>query len=264
MESKIRYDTRTLKNKEKMDDLEIIVLAGGKGTRMGAEIPKALTDVGGKPMISYVLDAIAGVYRHESVIVVGFQSDKVIATLGESRRYALQKEQRGTGHAVHAALSHVRPDAKHVLVLYCDHPLINTDTIRALYNQHIGNTSPITLATVKVSDFNEWRALFFDFGRIIRDTYGSIIKITEKKDATEEEKKITEVNPSYFCFDAAWLRDKINKITTDNTQGEYYLTDLVALAQQDGHKLNSLEIPAREALGVNTKEQLAMVLDFLH
>ncbi|MDB5259307.1 MAG: glmU, partial [Candidatus Taylorbacteria bacterium] len=92
---------------------------------------------------------------------------------------------------------------------------------------------------------------------------GSIVKIVERKDATEAEKAITELNPSYFCFDADWLRDRIEKIGTKNAQGEYYLTDLIGMAQQEGHKLHSHEIPAHEALGVNTPEQLEMVLGFI-
>lgn len=246
-----------------MDDLEIIILAGGKGTRMGGDMPKVLTNVGGRPLVSYLLDAVAKVHTHEPIIVVGYQSEKVMEVLGSTRRYAVQKEQKGTGHAVRVALGHIRPEAKHVIVLYGDQPLINSDTIQAIYRQHKVNSSPLTLATVSVPDFGEWRGAFFDFGRIIRDASGSIIKITEKKDATDVEKKISEVNPSYFCFDANWLREKIGQITTNNAQGEYYLTDLVSLAQLDGYKLNSQEISAHEALGVNTKEQLDAVLKFL-
>jgi bifunctional UDP-N-acetylglucosamine pyrophosphorylase / glucosamine-1-phosphate N-acetyltransferase len=256
-----------------MNDLDIIILAGGKGTRMGGDNPKVLTEVAGRPMLSYIFDTVRTVHPHPPVVVVGYQAEKVMNTFAKDLRYALQKEQRGTGHAVQVALEHVRPDAKYIFVMYGDHPLVKPDTVRAIYEKHIeqkklwsptrSEASPITMATVRLQDFEDWRKQFHDFGRIIRDTLGSIVKIVEKKDASEAEKAITEVNPSYLCFDAKWLSERIKDLGCTNAQGEYYLTDLIGIAQQEGHFLNSLEIPPEEALGVNTPEQLQVVLGLL-
>jgi bifunctional UDP-N-acetylglucosamine pyrophosphorylase/glucosamine-1-phosphate N-acetyltransferase len=115
------------------------------------------------------------------------------------------------------------------------------------------------MATVKVDSFEGWKKAFFDFGRIIRDAAGKIVANVEKKDTTDEQKLITEVNPVYFCVDSAWLWKSLSEITPNNAQGEYYLTDLVKLACNQGHAIVSVEIPAEEALGVNTPEQKEIV-----
>ena len=115
------------------------------------------------------------------------------------------------------------------------------------------------MATINIPDFNDWRKPFYDFGRIVRNTNGQIIKNIEKKDANATELEIKELNPSYFCYDYNWLKDNINKIENKNAQGEYYLTDLVGMAHEQGYELNSCPISAVEALGVNTIEQLNLV-----
>ena len=239
-------------------------MAAGKGTRMGGDKPKVLVDVLGRPMLSYALAAIAEVQDKEPIIVVGYQAEKVKQAFGPTRRYAYQEKQLGTGHAVKTALAELAPNARHVIVLNGDHPLVDSTTIHALHTAHVAKagTQPITMCTIHLPDFADWRAPFFDFGRIVRDEQGFIKKIVEKPDATDAERTITEVNPSYFCFDAAWLRDRIGQITANNPKGEYYLTDLIQIAQREGAVLNSVEIPAHQALGVNTPDQLASALQF--
>ncbi|MEY2664602.1 MAG: hypothetical protein RIT04_410 [Candidatus Parcubacteria bacterium] len=246
-----------------MTDLDIVILAAGKGTRMGGDKAKVLTSLAGKPMISHLIQSVEKAYGVKPVIVVGFQADTVKEACGPEYRYALQAAQRGTGHAVREALAHVHPDAKQVIVLYGDHPLVSADMIRSLHTAHVAKKSPITLATAQVEDFNEWRKTFYEFGRIIRDTKGDIVKITEKKDANETELAVTEINPAYFCFDAEWLRHHIHNLDTKNAQGEYYLTDLISIAQKEGYVLNSISIPPHEALGANTPEQLNFLLNFV-
>jgi bifunctional UDP-N-acetylglucosamine pyrophosphorylase/glucosamine-1-phosphate N-acetyltransferase len=246
-----------------MTDLDIIILAAGKGTRMGGDKAKVLTPLAGKPMISHLIQSVEKAYGVKPVIVVGFQADTVKEACGPDYRYAHQEVQRGTGHAVREALVHVRPDAQQVIVLYGDHPLVSADMIQSLHTAHVSKKSPITLATAQVGDFNEWRKTFYEFGRIIRDLKGDIVKITEKKDANEIELAVTEINPAYFCFDAEWLRHHINTLDTKNAQGEYYLTDLISIAQKEGHILNSISIPPHEALGANTPEQLNFLLNFV-
>lgn len=248
-----------------MQDLEIIILAAGKGTRMSGEKPKVLTDIKGRPMITYILDEVKKAHENMPILVLGYRAEDIKGVIGKTGRYALQDKQLGTGHAVHQAVPHLAKRTKRVMVLYGDHPLIDATLIIDLYNNHIKqDNSPITLGTVLVEDFEDWRKPFYDFGRIVRNTDGKIVKITEKKDASPLELKIREVNPSYFCFDKDWLVKNISKIGTQNAQGEYYLTDLIGIAQNQGYELNSCSIPTHKALGVNTPEQLELVLQFIN
>jgi bifunctional UDP-N-acetylglucosamine pyrophosphorylase / glucosamine-1-phosphate N-acetyltransferase len=247
-----------------MNKLEIIILAAGKGARMSGEKPKVLTDIGGRPMLSYLLSTVKKVHINKPIIVLGHKADEVKKEIGEGERYILQTEQLGTGHAVQEAVSHLLPSAEYVMVLYGDHPLISPETITKLYDFHLNqDSSPVTLGTVVVPDFTDWKKPFYDFGRIIRDKKGTIIKNIEKKDATSEELETKELNPSYFCFDLDWLKENIKKIDKKNAQGEYYLTDLIGMAKYQGYELNSFILPTHEALGVNTPEQLALVTRFI-
>ncbi len=250
------------------DKLEIIILAAGKGTRMGGENPKVLTSINGRPMLSYLLDAVGDVHRQLStnakpLIVVGFQAEKVKEAMGEHHRYAHQTVQLGTGHAVKEALASIPSDAKNIIILNGDHPLVNSDTIHSLYRAHVSQSQPITICTICVPDFLDWRMTFNDFGRIIRNENGDILKIVEKNDASDPEKTVREVNAAYYCFDAAWLRDRIHQVTATKPKGEYYLTDLIGIAQREGAVLNSIEIPAHHGLGVNSPEQVKIVERFL-
>lgn len=242
---------------------DLIVLAAGQGKRMGGNLPKGLVQVKGRPMVSYVLDAIKQAGLQTPVVVVGHGADMVREALGSEYRYAEQTERLGTGHAVKTGLSAVKDDATAVMVMYCDQPLISAATIKAINDRHIAEQPTITMATVQVGDFNEWRDTFTGFGRIIRDANGNIIRSVEKKDATPEELAITEVNPCYFCFDKNWLAEALNKISNENAQKEYYLTDLIALAISENKKISHVSIPVHEALGANTPEQLAILEGFV-
>lgn len=247
-----------------MNDLEIIILAAGKGTRMGDTLPKVLTEIKGKPMLSYLLSSVEKAHSKKPIIVLGYKAEEVKEKIGPDNRYIIQGQQLGTGHAVREALIHILPNTKYVMVLYGDHPLVNAETIRNLYTAHIKQkTSPLTLGTIVVTDYLDWRKPFYDFGRILRDPEGKIIRNIEKKDASPVELTIKEVSPSYFCYNLDWLKENIQKIGNKNTQGEYYLPDLVGMARDQGFTLNSCPIPTHEALGVNTPEQLALVLQFI-
>jgi bifunctional UDP-N-acetylglucosamine pyrophosphorylase / glucosamine-1-phosphate N-acetyltransferase len=246
-----------------MQKTEVIVLAAGKGTRMNADTPKVLTDLNGKPLIGHVLNALSQTaLTRPPLIVVGYKADDVKAVLG-SGRYALQTEQKGTGHAVREALPYLMHDTERIIVLYGDQPLLNGASIARLAETHAAHTAPLAMATVTVDDFAEWRQCFFDFGRIIRDESGTIAAIIEKKDATPEQREIREVNPGYYSFDVSWIRNHINHLTTNNTSGELYLTDLVGIAVAEGHTIPSIAVAPHEALGVNTPEQLAAIKKFL-
>lgn len=240
--------------------IQIIVLAGGKGSRMNTEIPKALIPLKGKPMIKHLLEAISeSEISLAPIIVVGQKREIVMGELGPNYRYAVQNEQLGTGHAVNSARQLAENNADHVLVLYGDHPCVSSKTIKNLAYAHIQSDGVLTIATTNVPNFNNQYACFFDFGRIIRNESKQIAKIVEKKDANDLEKQNTEINPAYFCFKATWLWQHLSKIKNQNAQGEYYLTDLIDIAQKQGHTINSITIEPREALGVNTAEQLFML-----
>jgi bifunctional UDP-N-acetylglucosamine pyrophosphorylase/glucosamine-1-phosphate N-acetyltransferase len=238
---------------------QIIILAAGHGKRMQSELPKALTSLHGKPFIKHVLDSVetSGVCSNP-IIVIGQKGDQVREALGDSYTYAVQEEQLGTGHAVLTAQS-LSKNADLVIVLYADHPLVSSDTIKNLVKAHMEQNATITMATASVSDFEDWRSAFTSFGRFVRDESGKILKIVEYKDATEQEKNIKEVNPAYMCFDAKFLWEGLHNLKNENAQQEYYLTDLVGMAFDSKMKIASISIDPKEALGVNTKEQLELI-----
>jgi bifunctional UDP-N-acetylglucosamine pyrophosphorylase / glucosamine-1-phosphate N-acetyltransferase len=238
---------------------QIIILAAGHGKRMQSEIPKALTMFQGKPFIVRMLEAVkASGVCDNPIIVIGKNGDQVREALGDTYTYAVQEEQLGTGHAVMIAEREAR-DADTVVVLYADHPLVSGATIRNLVETHQRQQATLTMATAIVPDFLEWRAGLFLFGRFVRGKDGTIEKIVELKDATEEEKEIKEVNPAYMCFDAVWMWEHLKMLKNNNAQKEYYLTDLVGMAFAEKKPIASISIDPKEALGVNTKEQLELM-----
>ncbi len=238
----------------------IIILAAGKGTRMkNAEIPKVLIPFEGKPMIAHLLDAV----RHSGVderpvMVTGYQAELVERTLGNGYDYVRQDAQLGTGHAVQCGEELLAGKADQVMVLYGDHPFVKASTIVKLRKLHEQERCPLSMMTVRVDDFDDWRAPFADFGRVVRDASGKIVAIVEAKDVTLAEKEICEVNPAFFCFDAAWLWPHLKKIRNSNAKGEYYLTDLVGIAIAEGACVASMEIDPRESVGVNTLAHLEL------
>ena len=241
--------------------VQIVVLAAGHGKRMNNnELPKVLIPFHGKPIVKHLLAAIdqSGVCS-KPIIVIGQKAEMVQAALGPSYTYVVQSEQRGTGHAVACTRSAIEGRAEHVMVLYGDHPLVSADTIRTIAARHVGSGSVLTMATVHLADFNDWRAGFTDFGRVIRDGQGRVSSIVERRDATAEQLNILEVNPSYFRFQAAWLWSRIDQLTDQNAQHEYYLTDLAGIACREGQVIVTVDIAPKEALGVNTAEQLELI-----
>lgn len=240
-----------------MDNTQIVILAGGKGTRMNMEIPKVLVPFHGKPMLDYLLDAVehSGI-EAKPLIVVGYKKDEVIAHVGEKANFVFQEEQLGTGHAVKITEEEIGNDIENVLVLYGDSPAVTGAMIANLSNTHKSSGKVLTMATVKLPNFEDWYQVFYKpFSRIMRGVNGDIVKSVEFKDANDEEKKITEINPCYFCFNKKWLFEELKKLKNENTQGEYYLTDLVQKAASVG-SIDSVSISPEEALGVNSIEEL--------
>ena len=245
-----------LKNK-----ITVVVLAAGKGTRMKSELPKALVKVRGKAMIKHLLDSISkSKIKSKPTIVVGFEKEEVIAELGPDYDYTVQEEQLGTGHAVLCAENTLKENSDHVLVLYSDSPFVSPKTINQLMDKHLASNGKITMATIKLENFDDWRTFFYkSFSRIIRNDNGEIIQDVQFRDANEEEKMITEVNPCYFIFESNWLWKKLKTLNTNNNQKQYYLTDLIKIAMEEGEIIESVSIDPLEGLSVNSKEELALL-----
>ena len=244
---------------------QVVILAAGKGRRMGGDIPKVLTKVNGKSLIGYLFDSVikSGVCV-KPLVVVGYKADMVKDYLGDKAFYVHQDKNLGTGNAVACTRGYIPQQADSVLVLYGDMPFLKPETIKEIVETYNENKPDITLMTIKLKDFGDWRSIFSSFGRVVRNENNEIIRIREVKDATEEEKEITEVNPSYFCFDKKWLFENIGKLKNNNKLGEYYLTDLVELGIQQGDDGCSLVVDdPTEGIGVNTPEQLVIAKQIL-
>jgi bifunctional UDP-N-acetylglucosamine pyrophosphorylase / glucosamine-1-phosphate N-acetyltransferase len=237
----------------------IVILAGGKGKRMRSELPKVLTPLNGRPIMAHLLAAVAAAgIDPRPTIVVGYGADEVKRVFGPNYSYVLQERQLGTGHAVQQTETMLKDAADAIMVLYGDQPFIKPSTIAELHARHAREGRVLTMMTILADDFDAWRAPLFDFGRIVRDADGRIARIVEKKDAVPEELAIRELNPSFFCFNAAWLWNSLKKLTNHNAQDEYYLTDLVQLAISEGETIASMNVSAREGIGVNTPEHLEL------
>ncbi len=241
--------------------MKIVILAAGQGARMKSDLPKVLIPVKNKPMIAHLLSAIksSGVDA-KPVVVVGNKKEEVMRELRNNYTYVIQHEQLGTGHAVISAENALKNKAENIMVLPIDHPFITPETIKKLAHKHLASKAKITMATVELPDFNDWRSVFYNsFSRIVRDKSGAIVKDVQFKDANDEEKKITEVNPIFFCFEAVWLWEKLKTLNRDNAQKQYYLTDLIKRAIDEGEKIESVRIDPKEALAANSKEELEIL-----
>lgn len=239
---------------------QVVILAAGKGKRMGGEKPKVLYEVGGKPIIEHLVDSVtASGITSRPMVVIGYGTEIIKKYLGTRCNYVLQAEQLGTAHAVSCAKDFLEGRAENILVLYGDHPFLTPKTISDLAMTHQGSGNVLTMMTVKLPNFDGWYKIFEDWGRIIRGKDGEVKAIVEKKDATPEELKIVEVNPSFLCFKSWWLWENLSKLDRNNAQGEYYLTDLVQLAILQNQKIQALAIfDPVEAVGINNTEQLEL------
>lgn len=235
----------------------VVILAAGVGKRMKSTKLKVMHEVKGRPMIDFVVAAVeqAALGRRPTVIVC--DNDPAVQNyVGERAEYAVQAERLGTGHAVSIAESKLRGQVEQVVALSGDMPFVSSDSIKRLVERHLERGNTVTLMTVTVPDFAEWRSAFSSFGKIVRGVNGHIAKIVEKKDATSTELDILELNPAVYCFKSDWLWDNLKKIKNNNAQQEYYLTDLIQLAIEQGEKISSISIESREAVGINSPEDL--------
>lgn len=235
---------------------QIVILAAGRGTRMGVDMPKVLLPLReGQPVISHLLEGIKDVSQDTApIIVVGFQEELVKETLGAEYIYVTQFDQKGTAHAALSAKPAVTAD--NIIVLNGDMPFISTETLNSLSETHTSNGAKVSMLTCKLPNYEGDYANFISYGRIVRDAEGHIVKVQEYKDCNEEQKQITEVNTGEYMFNSAWLWDKLEQIGSSNAQHEFYLTDIVEIALADGQKIQSLPVAPEEIYGINTPDNL--------
>jgi bifunctional UDP-N-acetylglucosamine pyrophosphorylase/glucosamine-1-phosphate N-acetyltransferase len=235
------------------DNLEVIILAAGLGTRMKSSTIKILHRAAGRPIIDYVLDLAAELCDRPPVMVIGHQREMVQNAVGDRARYAVQEEQLGTGHAVLQAASHVEAGGKRVLILSGDVPLTRRETLQRLIEEHERAGNALTLLTMRLAD----PAMY---GRVVRGADGAVQRIVEAKDASDEEKRIDEVNAGIYVFEGPGLFENLRNLSNENAQGEYYLTDLLGTLRERGQRVGAVVVDDPvEALGVNSRADLAQV-----
>ncbi len=236
-----------------------LVLAAGRGSRFcgegGRPFPKVLRPVLGRPMVSFVLDALRGAGIDDITLVVGFCADEVKNKVGPSVKYVLQPEQNGSGNAVACAKSAFDGYEGGLIVMCGDSPLFTADTVRQIMYEHSRTNAAVTLAAAHLKDPT-------GYGRILRGVEGRIVGIVEEKCADERQKAICEVNGGAYGFDARWLFENISKMAV-NDANEYNLTDMVRVAIEQQRVVSAVACDPRELLGVNTFDQLADVEEIL-
>ncbi len=238
-----------------------VVLAAGEGTRMRSERPKPLHRLCGRPMVLHVLDALAEINVDRVVVVVGHRADWVTKTLiehtppGMAIEFVEQERQRGTGDAMSVALTGLPTDMEDggdVVVLPGDTPLLRPTTLAALVHHHRESGAAATLLTAVLPDAT-------GYGRVVRGRDDAIARVVEHADATPEEREVDEVNTSIYCFRRSVLAPSLRRLSPANAQGEYYLTDVVDVLYQAGHRVESLVVDdTMEVAGVNDRAQLAV------
>jgi bifunctional UDP-N-acetylglucosamine pyrophosphorylase/glucosamine-1-phosphate N-acetyltransferase len=232
-----------------------IILAAGVSSRMNTKLPKVLHEVCGRPMLAYVLDACRAVGIKKTYVVVGYGAEQVKKYFGKDKNivWALQKEQKGTAHAVMCCKKYLKNFDGETMVLCGDGPLIRSETLKTLAAKHQAEHSAATLATAILDDPT-------GYGRIIRDSYGNIEGIVEHGECTAEQLTIKEVNPSYYLFNNKVLFDALGKVKPDNVKKEYYITDALSIIIATGHKVVAVTaVEPEEAMSINNREQLSEI-----
>lgn len=233
-----------------------LILAAGQGTRIKSDLPKVLHKVCGKEMVNHVIDTMRKAKIDDIDVIIGKGAELVKEkTASRNIIYSLQEEQLGTGHAVKCAIDFLKNKTGVVGVFAGDAPLIKPETIENLFETHINNKNAATLLSSIVEDPT-------GYGRIVRDGE-EVLKIVEHKDCTEEELKINEMNAAIYCFDIESLLSSLEKLSNDNKQGEYYLTDVIGILKGEGKKVGALSIDYEETIGVNSRVQLAEAEEIL-
>ena len=237
--------------------LVAVILAAGKGTRMQSDLPKVMHPVFGRPMVHWVIDAARAAGATKIVLVIGHGADLVRAEFAGARdvEFALQEKQLGTGHAVMMARPNLEDCAASTdaFVLCGDGPLIRAETLATLLSLHRRESAAATLATSVIENPQ-------GYGRIVRDAAGRLARIVEQKDASESERAIREINPSYYCLRADALFDALSQVGNRNASGEYYITDVFGILRDAGRTVAAVDaVPSEDVLSINDPAQLAEV-----
>lgn len=237
--------------------LQAVILAAGKGTRMRSDLPKVLHEIGGRPLLDHVLAAVREVGMDRIVVVVGHQAERVRRTFAaDDLEFVLQEPQLGTGHAVQVAVPALAPDG-YTVVLAGDVPLLRAATVRRLVDETLSSGASASVLTCVVEDAGA-------YGRIIKDADGKLVRIVEYRDATAAERAIGEYNSGVFCYRTGAMREALDRLSTDNDQGEYYLTDTIAHLVAAGKPVQTVSISdPDEVVGINTVAELAAADELL-
>ncbi|HUN54114.1 MAG TPA: sugar phosphate nucleotidyltransferase [Smithella sp.] len=236
-----------------------LILAAGKGTRMKSDLAKVLHILNGKPLLHYCLTAAKEAGAEKIVAVIGHQADKVREIFsGSGCIFVEQQPQLGTGHAVLQARD-VLANYQGLTVILCgDVPLLKSATIKSLIDSHLASNAMVSVLTTIPPPPHA-------YGRIVKDDKGNVLKIVEHKDASPDEKKIGEINTGIYCVDTKYLFSALHKVTNNNQQHEYYLTDIVEIARLEGQRVKSfIASDYVEVMGINTLEELARAEKYLN
>jgi UDP-N-acetylglucosamine diphosphorylase/glucosamine-1-phosphate N-acetyltransferase len=242
------------------EDLAIVILAAGKGSRMKSDLPKVLHRVAGKSMVVHVIETARNLTQNNIFLVVGHKAALVEAEVSShfSVNFVNQTSLVGTGDAVKQVLPHLPPRVKQVLVLCGDVPLIRPATLTSVLVTHGTDCAKITVLAVNMDDPS-------GYGRVVLDTSGGVMSIREESDASLEEKLIKTINAGIYCFDRAFLDQAIELIRPDNNQAEFYLTDMVEIARAKNEKISvRLMKDPRQVMGVNSPNDLERVESLIH
>ncbi len=236
-----------------MSDLKAVILAAGKGSRMKSEKPKVLAEIFSNTLLKWVLKSVASVNNDiESIVIVGHQADMVEDYLSSFKnvKTALQAEQLGTAHALAQAIPLLDDFCGNILLLCGDTPLLSGETLKNIVDYHKRECAAITVMSAKLDNP-------FGYGRIIRNEKNEVVSIVEQKDATDEQKTINEVNAGVYCFNWQEIKNSFQDFKNNNSQGEYYLTDIISWGQEKNKKVCGYVIENNyEILGINSMEQL--------
>lgn len=236
--------------------LAAIILAAGKGTRMNSDLPKVAHEVAGKAIVWWVVEAARQAGADPIILVVGHGADivrNIFQGDDSDIRYVMQDKQLGTGHATLCAEPALKNFEGDIVVLAGDGPLIRAETINIMRRRHLESNAAATLATSIIDDPT-------GYGRVIRDSNNRFAEIVEHKNASDEQKKIREIYPSYACFDAAHLFKTLHQLKPNELSGEYYVTDIPAMLRDKKETVEIVDaVPPEDVLSINTPEQLAEV-----
>jgi len=232
------------------NSLGVMIMAAGKGTRMKSDLPKVLHKLRGRAMVHYVIDTAKAIDGDPVVVIIGHMKELVIDELKDvSVSFAVQEPQLGTGHAVMCALPELKNSEGDTLILSGDVPLISKATLERLHETHLATKASASVLTAITENPK-------GYGRIIRRDDGSVEAITEERDATDNIRKIKEINSGIYIFNLNDLRRVLPQISDDNDQKEYYLTDAIRILTKEGKTVSAVEGSFQEAMGINTVAEL--------